>query len=267
MKLSIIILSWNDSKIVQQSVQSILDHVQSIDYELIVIDNGSADDSVAVLQQFGDRIRLIPNPTNRGYAGGNNQAWELAQGEYILLLNQDVIVPPGAVAGMLQWLEGQAGYGAATVALKNIDGSTQYYMHRRFPSLGVIPLALFHKRWPKFQPHSVRQYLYLDQDFKTDFDIQQAAGTCLMLRRSAVLKLNYLFDAKHFPLYYNDVDLCYRLWTHGWKIRCLTSAPITHYKGMSVRRVPKLNNTIIYLSALFNYFFVLRRWRRSFGVK
>lgn len=267
MKLSIIILSWNDRKLVTQAVQSILDNVQNIDYELIVIENASADDSVAALQQYGDRIRLICNPTNLGYAGGNNQGYQAAQGEYVLLLNQDVIVPPKTIETMLAWLETHAEYGATTTRLQNVDGSTQYYMHRRFPTLGVIPLALIHKRWPKFCPASVRRYLYLDQTFEQDFDIQQAAGACLMLRRQAVSQLGYLFDQTHFPLYYNDVDLSYRLWSHHWRIRCLTNVAITHYKGTSVRKVPKLKNTVIYLKALWNYFLVLRRFAKSSGVK
>lgn len=267
MKLSIIILSWNEKKLVTECVQSILKNIQNIDFELIVIDNASRDDSVKALQKFGDRIRLICNPTNRGYAGGNNQGFELAQGEYMLLLNQDVLVAPRSIETMVQWLDQHSEYGAATTTLKNIDGTTQYYMHRRFPTIRTVSLALLHKRWTSFCPRSVRNYLYLDKNFTADFDIEQAAGTCIMLRRAAIDELGYLFDAHHFPIYYNDVDLCFRLWQRGWKIRCLTSVSITHYKGVSVRRIPKPKNSLLYLKAIFYYFFVLRRSAKSFGEK
>ncbi|EKD76000.1 MAG: Glycosyl transferase family 2 [uncultured bacterium] len=267
--ISIIILSWNDRKLVTQSVQSILlnNKHSDVPYECIVIDNASADDSVAMLEQFGDQIRLIKNDHNAGYAGGNNQGYQLAKGDYILLLNQDTIVPPHTISAMAHWLDQHQDYGGVTTKLLNPDNSVQFYMHRRFPTLWSLSLALLHKRWPRFAPKSVRSYLYFDQDFKTDFDIEQAAGACFMVRRSAIAKLGYLFDAKHFPLYYNDVDLSYRLWQAGYKIRCLCNVAITHYKGTSVRKVPRWRNTKIYLAALWNYFFVLRRSAKSSGVK
>ena len=100
----------------------------------------------------------------------------------------------------------------------------------------------------------MQRYLYLDKDFKTDFDIEQAAGSCLLLRRSAIEQLGYLFDVERFPLYYNDVDLCRRLHDHSLTIRCLCSQSITHLKGTSVRKLPKLRNMQIYLRALWYYF-------------
>lgn len=267
--ISIIILSWNDSKLVTQAVQSILQNTPHslLDYECIVIDNASADNSVAMLEQFGDQIRLIKNDTNRGYAGGNNQGYSLAKGEYILLLNQDTIIPTGTIAAMQHWLNDHPEYGGVTTKLLNIDSSTQYYMHRRFPTLWSVTLALLHKRWQSFLPQAVKRYLYLDKDFTQDFDIEQAAGACLMVRRSAIDKLGCLFDEAHFPLYYNDVDLSYRLWQAGYKICCLCGVSVTHYKGTSVRRIPRWLNSKIYLRALWNYFFVLGRGNKSSGVK
>lgn len=267
MTLSIIILSWNDRALVVQCVQSILDGTTGLDFELIVIDNASSDDSVLALEKFGNRIRLIKNSSNRGYAGGNNQGAMLARGDYILLLNQDVVVSPGTIATLVHWLQQQPDYGAATVTLHNLDGSVQYYMHRRFPTIMAVLLSAIHKRWRSFQPQLVRDYLYLDQAFSQDFDIEQAAGTCILLRRSLLPQIGGLFDERHFPLYYNDVDFCYRLWQAGYKIRCLTNVSLTHYKGTSLRRVPKFKNSSIYFRALTNYFFFLRRSRRSSGVK
>lgn len=267
--ISIIILSWNDRPLVTQAVQSILQTTphSALNYECIVIDNASADDSVAMLEQFGEQIRLVKNDTNKGYAGGNNQGYALATGDYILLLNQDTIMPTGTIAAMQQWLNDHPEYGGVTTKLLNTDGTTQYYMHRRFPTLWRVLLALIHKRWRWFQPKAVRQYLYLDNKFTHDFDIEQAAGACLMVRRSAITQLGYLFDESHFPLYYNDVDLSYRLWQAGYKIRCLSMVAVTHYKGASVRHVPRWRNTKMYVRALWYYFFVLERGNRSSGVK
>lgn len=257
--VSIIVLSWNARAEVMACVASLRQACQTIDHEIIVIDNGSIDDSVQYLKNISE-IKLIHNSSNSGYAAGNNQGYQLARGDYILLLNQDTIVNKAALVTMLNWLQGHLEYGAVTVKLLNSDGSTQYYMHRKFPSWSILPLALLHKRIPSFTPKPVREYLYLNTDFSRDFDIDQAAGSCILIRRLALEQLGYLFDEKRFPLYYNDVDLCRRLWQQGWKIRCLCSVAITHLKGTSVRKVPRLRNTVIYLRAVWHYF-------TSFGTK
>lgn len=251
--VSVIVLSWNARSEVMACVESLMQACQSLDHEIIVIDNASVDDSVAYLKNLSG-IRLIENEQNTGYAAGNNQGYALAKGDYILLLNQDTVVNQAALSAMMNFLKTTSAYGAVTVKLLNQDGSTQYYMHRRFPKWYVLPLALLHKRIPSFRPNLVRDYLYLDNDFSHDFDIDQAAGSCLLLRRSALEQLGYLFDARRFPLYYNDVDLCRRLWQHGWPIRCLCSVHITHLKGTSVRKIPRLRNTFLYLKAVWFYF-------------
>lgn len=251
--VSVIVLSWNAREEVMACVKSLMQACQSLDHEIIVIDNASVDDSVAYLKNLSG-IRLIENEQNKGYAAGNNQGYALAKGDYILLLNQDTVVNQAAFTAMVDYLNTHHNYGAVTVKLLNKDGSTQYYMHRRFPKWYVLPLALLHKRIPSFRPNLVRDYLYLDNDFSHDFNIDQAAGSCVLLRRSALEQLCYLFDARRFPLYYNDVDLCRRLWQQGWLIRCLTTVAITHLKGTSVRKLPRWRNTSLYLRAAWNYF-------------
>lgn len=251
--VSVIVLSWNARAEVLACVASLVEACQNLDHEIIVIDNASSDDSVTYLKNLSG-IHLIANKQNKGYAAGNNQGYALAKGDYILLLNQDTVVNQAAVTEMMNFLKTTSDYGAVTVKLLNQDGSTQYYMHRRFPKWYVLPLALLHKRWPSFRPKVVRDYLYLDNDFSHDFDIDQAAGSCVLLRRSALEQLGYLFDARRFPLYYNDVDLCRRLWQQGWLIRCLTTVTIMHLKGTSVRKLPRWRNTSLYLRAAWNYF-------------
>jgi len=261
--VSVIILSWNAQDLIQSCIDSVLLASENLAVEIIVVDNGSSDGSAELLQKLysqNSKIKLILNKTNLGYAGGNNQAWDTAQGDYVLLLNQDTIVPKNLITTLHTWLEQHSQYGAATAALRFPDGRLQYYMHRRFPTFFSLCGALLHKRWPSFAPTAVRHYLYLDKTFQEDFDIEQAAGTCILLRRTAIQQLGHLFDVAHFPLYYNDVDLCYRLHQADWKIRCLTTTAVLHHKGTSVRKVPRLRNSWIYLKAVWYYGFVLGRF-------
>lgn len=246
-KVSIAVLSWNSKMITQDCLDSIIQNVTGCSYQLLVIENGSKDGSAEMLQErypaaTYPQINLIYNDTNLGFAGGNNQAFSLAAGEYFLLLNSDTIVPPDAIEGMVDWLDQHSAYGGATTTLLNRDQTIQYYMHRRWPTAARLILSLVHKRWPQFKPQPVRTYLYLDYDFKHDRDVAQAAGACLLVRSSIIKQFGQLLDDKHFPLYYNDVDLCYRLWQAGWKIRCLSAHPITHLKGTSVRTLSWVKN-------------------------
>jgi GT2 family glycosyltransferase len=261
--VSVIVLSWNAKDEVLACIHSLLAIAKTLPLEVVVVDNASQDGSVEALSQVPN-IKLVKNSTNRLYAAGNNQAYALTSGEYVLILNQDTIVNLDAVQASVHWLQQHADYGAVTVRLRNDDGSTQYYMHRRLPQWYDIPLALLHKRWSGFLPNTTKRYLYLDQTFNEDFDIEQAAGTYVMVRRSAIQQLGYLFNERFFPLYYNDVDLCRRLHQAGWKIRLLANVSIQHHKGTSVRKLPKLKNLKIYLKALYYYFF---RSAKSSGIK
>ena len=264
-KISIAVLSWNSKAITQDCLDSIIKNVTGCAYELIVIENGSHDGSAQMLKDrypanHYPQIKIIYNDTNLGFAGGNNQAFALAAGEYFLLLNSDTVVPSGAIEDMVHWLDHQSQYGGATTTLLNRDQTIQYYMHRRWPTAARLLLSLVYKRWSQFKPQLVQDYLYLDYDFKHDRDIKQAAGACLLVRSAIIKQFGQLLDDTHFPLYYNDVDLCYRLWQAGWKIRCLTAHPITHLKGTSVRTLSWVKNGKEYTYASLWWFKKHQQW-------
>ena len=263
-KLSIAVLSWNTKQITKDCIESIIRNVQGVTYELILIENASHDGSAEMIKQHFPtetypQIRSVFNDENTGFAGGNNQAFAMSTGEYFLLLNSDTIVYENSLERMVEYLDNNPDYGAVTTTLHNPDGTIQYYMHRRFHDAITLPLALLHKRVQQFLPKRVAKYLYLNNDFTNDFDIDQAAGANLMVRKSIVdeFKQKYnedLLNLDLFPLYYNDVDICYRLWKRGYKIRCLTSTHITHLKGMSVGQLGISKNSHEYVYSSLSFF-------------
>lgn len=266
--VNIIVLSWNGKNMTSECIDSILTNV-TIPYELIVIDNGSTDGSAELLQErYGSgripNLRIVLNAENRGFAGGNNQGFTLANGNYVLLLNNDTIIHPGAIEDMVEFLESpeHAQYAAATCTLLNRDGSIQWYMHRRFPTTLRLCTALLYKRFTWFAPRPAKLYLYLDTTFTSDVDVEQAAGACLLLRKEFVTSALHgeLFDETHFPIYYNDVDLCYRILRAGRSIRCLTAHPITHLKGASVRRFSFTTNSKYYTVSSLSFFRKHHQW-------
>ncbi len=235
-KLSIAIVNWNSGALLNKCLQSIFKK-GSFDYEVIVIDNASTDGSTKCIVGY-QGIKLVQNNDNFGYAVGNNQAFDLTNSEYFMVLNPDTIILDKCIEKMVDFLDKNSNYAAATATLLNEDRTIQYQLHRRFPNFFRLTAALiyYYTGWFKwFKP--LRKYLYFDNDFESDFDVEQSAGTCLMVRREAIEKIGGFYDEKNFPLYYNDVDICYRLNKIGEKIRLLSDCRIIHKKGSTTNQL------------------------------
>ena len=105
MKLSIVILCWNDLKVIQDCLESIFATTHQTDFEVIVSDNGSADLSVTLIRENYPLVRIVENGANLGFAKGNNVGIQASQGEYVLILNPDTIIHDGALDRWIQFAE------------------------------------------------------------------------------------------------------------------------------------------------------------------
>ncbi len=230
-QLSVIIPSWNTRTLLRETLDS-LKTTLPMSSEIIVVDNGSTDGTVRMLQEHFQHVRLIKNATNLGYAVATNQGIQAARGAYVLLLNSDTQVVGNAIRAMVAFLERNLRYGAVAPRLLNPDGTTQA-AHMRFPTLAT-PLW-FGTPLERWMPESreLRRYFARDFDYDTDSDVEQPPAACLLMRRKA-LKHEKPLDESLW-LFYNDVDLCKRLWESGWRIRYLESAHVYHHGGASTR--------------------------------
>ena len=252
--LSIAIVSWNTCDLTKDCIESIIENTKNMSYEIIVVDNASQDDSVKVIEESFPQVRLIKNDRNLMFAEPNNQALEVSSGKYFLLLNSDTIVHGDALEQMVDFLEIHPDTGAVTCKLLNPDGSTQYNMHRRFPTFLGLAFGYIYKRYPRFKTKWVRKYLMLDNKFDKTQRIEQAAGACIMLKRNILGRIGGLFDTERFPLYYNDVDLCYRLHKSQFQTYLMPDASITHLKGKSIGNIdPSISRRELSVSSL-DYF-------------
>src|SRR5690349_8138427 len=135
MKVSIVIANWNTKDLIRQCIESIFNSVQpGFEYEVIIIDNGSSDGSREYLESLGNRIVLITNDTNRGYAKACNQGMRTAKGEFILLLGSDTIMRKNTIEDCASFLESHPEAGAAGCRLLNPDGTVQNSC-KKFPAL------------------------------------------------------------------------------------------------------------------------------------
>jgi GT2 family glycosyltransferase len=250
MDLSIIIVTWNSEKYIRNCLDSILLSSGDFKYEIILVDNASTDQTVRSVEELYPQVKLIQNRRNIGYAKANNQGMEEAQGEYLLLLNPDTEILENALVSMLQFLEENARVGALGPRLLNPDKTTQPSC-REFPTYATLiwEFSGLSRILPKSKIFNRWRMGYFE--FNQTREVDQPMGSCFLLRRATLQDVG-LFD-ENFPMFFNDVDLCYRIKQAGWKIYYYPNAQVLHHKGASTLRVKR---RMIWLShvSFFKFF-------------
>jgi GT2 family glycosyltransferase len=221
-------------------------HSDTIDgAELLVIDNASSDCSADMAKEEFAQVRLIENSENIGFAKANNQGIREAKGKYILFLNSDTVVRPGALRAMAEFLDAHPEAGGATCRLLNADGTIQACVSRRpGPMLLFFRLSGFSRLFRSNGRRRVlRKYLglllgstvrgYLDPyiTVSAPFEVENISAACLMLRREVIDQVGLLDE--NFFMYFEDMDYCLRVRAAGWKLYYVPSGEIVHLVGQS----------------------------------
>ena len=229
-KLSIIIVSFNVCSYLIDCLQSIFDSTNGIDYEIIVVDNASCDNSVEAVKQSFPNVKLITNKENVGFANANNQGYEEAKGDYILLLNPDTIVKQNAIHSTLDFLQTKAKAGMVACRLLNADNSLQKSVYN-FPSISHNLLSAFLvDRF--FNSHYQQTTYYMKQPHKIDY----ACGAFLMIKKRALGDMTLL--SPDFFMYSEEKELALRLKKGGWDTYFVPFGEIIHYGGASTSQLP-----------------------------
>jgi GT2 family glycosyltransferase len=229
--LSIIIVSWNTRKFLENCLVSISANPPTSPFEIWVVDNTSSDDSPGMVREKFPQVHLVENRENVGFARANNQAIQRCVGKYVLLLNPDTLVSSGALQALVDFLEEHPEAGAAGARMLQADGSLQISSHplptvsrelwRLFHLDAILPYAKYPStKWETNQPQKV--------------DI--LAGSCLMLRKEALDQAG-LLDEDYF-MYAEEIDLCYRIQLAGWHLYWVPQAQVVHFGGQSTQQVP-----------------------------
>jgi GT2 family glycosyltransferase len=201
--------------------------------EVMVVDNASGDGSAEIVREEFPEIRLIANGENRGYAAGNNQGIAAARGRNVMLLNPDTEVPREAIERLEACLAQCPRAGAAAPMLVHPDGRPQASL-RGFPT----PLALLGAvtGLARLAPAGSPLTGYQSRDLPpAPAVVEQPMASCLLLRGEALREVGG-FD-ETFPIFFNDVDLCWRLRQAGWETWFVPEARVVHHGGASTRQV------------------------------
>jgi len=226
--LSIVIVNWNVRELLRRCLASIF--VADLPrMEVIVVDNASSDGSSEMLRAEFPQVMLLANAHNRGFPAGNNQAFAVARGRYVMTLNPDTELIGQALTGMLAYLDAHPQVGALGPQLLNPDGSIQS-SRRRFPTLST---ALFESTWLQgLAPHGVLQRYYMEDIAPNVMqEVDWLVGACILVRRE-VLQTVGGFDEAFF-MYSEELDWCKRIQSAGWKIVYLPEAKVIHHTGRS----------------------------------
>lgn len=238
MKLSIIIVSYNTKAFLMRCLGSIFETVQkSLLYEIIVVDNASADGSVEEMQNL--EIKIIENKKNLGFAKANNQGVKQATGKYLLFLNPDTVVHKQTLEKMIVFMDEGEDAGVATCRIDLPNGQLDDACHRGFPTPwnAFCYFCGLSKLFPRSKLFS--GYMLGWMDLTTVHEIDACAGAFMLVRRTAGEQVEW-WDEDYF-WYGEDLDFCYRLKEkspsvnsgRGWKVYFVPTVSILHYKGVS----------------------------------
>ncbi len=238
-----IVLNWNRPELTLRCLAS-LDAVEYANHEVVVVDNGSTDDSVLRIRERYPPLRIIETGANLGYAGGNNvgiRAAHEAGADYVLMLNNDAVLTPGCIGTLVAAAEADTAAGALSPKIMRFDGGIAYEG------------ASFDRRLAYVSRHR--------GPTSTDapVDVGFAPGTSLLIRMTAIQQTGLLDES--FFLYWEDVEYSHRLTQHGWRLLYVPTALVHHEVGGSSDEPGAHTSAMDYYNTR-NFFWFVRRNHR-----
>lgn len=232
--LSVIIISYNTKALLLECLRSMKKYTKNVTYEVIIVDNNSSDGSQNIdkEEKIIKNLKIIKNKENLGFAKANNQAINLCQGKFVLLLNSDTVFSENTLGKMVEWYGKHPSIGVASCTLKNPDGTIQA-TGGSFPSIFKVflwstfldDLPFITDIFGSFHPHTpgfFTKSTYYLKDHEQDW----VTGAFFMIRKEVIEKVGLLNE--DFFMYVEELEYCFRVKKIGWKVCYTTSTSITH---------------------------------------
>ncbi len=258
MKLSICIVTWNTEKYIDKCLKSIYKNQPSYTFEVLVADNNSSDKTTEIIKLNFPQVNLIKCESNFGFAKANNILIEKSKGEYVLLLNPDTEVFDKSIDKLIDFLEKNNDVAIVAPKLINSNGTLQRSC-MGFPTLAAMAMRQTFLEFLLPFNSFTKKYLMIDFNHDKTMEVEQPMGACLLIRRKALDAVG-AFDENYF-MFFDEVDLCFRIKKNGWKIMFFPDSVVMHYGGTAVKKWSPLKLSKVWTSSR-NYFF-----KKHFGNK
>lgn len=238
-ELSVIFVNWNGGPLLSRAIDSVVTYPPSVEYEVVVVDNASTDNSLALLRaseaakvlEERKRLRIIQNTENRGFGPANNQGFALTDSPLLLLLNPDAETTSGSIDQLIQTVRSNPLIGAAGPRILNSDGSLQISVWRNPPAAWHILLS--NMKLYLLLPRKFRGELLLGGhwDHNRQRTVPMLSGAAILIRRSVIEAVSG-FDER-FHMYGEDHDWCLKIIRAGWSLMFQPDAVVIHHSGWS----------------------------------
>ena len=235
MKLSIVIICWNDLEVLRNCLRSIYAGTHSTEFEIIVSDNGSNDGSIEFMRRYYPKVRLLENRSNLRFSKANNVGIQACRGELILILNPDTLIHDRTLDKWVEFADRHPEAGAFGCRVLNPNGSYQGSA-RPFPTIWREWVAALYLRPLAYLSDVFISDTYNGWKGDTERPIDWQSG-CSVLFRADLLRRIGGFD-EQFYYHYEEVDLCQRIWDAGYQILYTPDSTVTHLGGQSTNRYP-----------------------------
>jgi GT2 family glycosyltransferase len=252
--ISVVIVCTNERDLLRTCLSSILGSPPREPLELIVVDNASDDGSAEMVKEAFPSVRIITNEQRLGFAPNNNIGMRETSGRYLLLINSDAWVQPGAIDKLAAFMDANRQVGICGPRILNPDGSLQLSC-RKFPTVrSVLMRRIPPVRW-LLPERILTEHMMEDWDHGSDRTVDWLLSACLLVRRKAVDEVGMMDDA--YFLYAEDVDWCWRMWQQGWEVYYVPEAEAFHHYRRFSARNQLSKKTLIHIRSLVHF------WRKN----
>lgn len=261
MDVSIIIVAWNVRELLYNCIKSVYEQTEGISFEIIYVDNASEDGSFEMVRKEFPEARIIQNEVNEGFIKANNQAIEIAEGRYVLLLNSDTIVLGNAVAKTVAVADQHKDAAVVGCKVLNSDKSLQRACFM-YPSIlnMFLSATYLYKIFPRSRFFGRERMTWWD--FNDVREVETVCGCYSLVRKEAIDEVGVM-DPTYF-VYGDDPDWCYRFKKYGWRIMFTPGAEIVHLGGQTTKQMSREFKWQLYGSILI--FMRLHRSKVSFRI-
>lgn len=228
MNLSIIITSYKNPELLKLCIDSIRKNFQNSDFEIIVTDSATEEGTEIMMREDYPAIKLFAFKDNVGFQALLEKGIRESQGDYLLLINGDIIATEGSIVKLFDYIKSNPEVGMVGPKLLNFNETLQYSCFRFYKPMTIIYRRTFLGRFGFAKKH-LDWFLMRDYGHKEAQEVDWLMGSALMVSREAVEKVG-LMDPRFF-MYMEDVDWCRRFWENGYKVIYYPDSEMYHYHG------------------------------------